>query len=544
MSPDIADLVPPATPDEVKDRLVAGERVPASDPTLGIPSQIAHKGSPRHRLVVIGDSVSHGFQSGAVFNTDVSWPAVVAYELGWFDHFRYPRYPGVGGLPLNLELLLRDVEERVGPDARPWDPRVLFRVRGFMDRVEDYWERGAGSSPPTMSSINHCLSVYGWDLRDALERTAESSERAISRPSDDWLSQLVENANHRAALYVYPRSSPAARKLTLFSAAAELGSDRDATTDCGIETLVVFLGANNALQTVTKLKVEWSEPPDDSGRGGYRDLESKTSYTVWRPSHFASELAEVVKAVERIEARHVIWCTVPHVTIAPIARGVGGKVAEGSRYYPYYTRPWIGDDDFRAWRDVNITDRHARSVDGAIDMYNDAIENIVRDARNGAGGTVRDWYLLDIAGVLDRLAARRYILDPTARPPWWTPYPLPASLAALVPTPDSRFLAADGQGGRARGGLFSLDGVHPTTVGSGIIAQEVIDVMQLAGVEFRHPNGTPRVRRIEVDFDRLIRRDTLVRQPPQNLDPSLELLGWLDETVGWIARALGFSFVR
>ena len=29
----------------------------------------------------------------------------------------------------------------------------------------------------------------------------------------------------------------------------------------------------------------------------------------------------------------------------------------------------------------------------------------------------------------------------------------------------SRFLTADGRGGRATGGLFSLDGVHPTTVG-------------------------------------------------------------------------------
>ena len=39
---------------------------------------------------------------------------------------------------------------------------------------------------------------------------------------------------------------------------------------------------------------------------------------------------------------------------------------------------------------------------------------------------------------------------------------------------------------------FSLDGVHPTTVGYGIFAQEVIRVMRRAGVEFRLPNGTPR----------------------------------------------------
>jgi hypothetical protein len=32
-------------------------------------------------------------------------------------------------------------------------------------------------------------------------------------------------------------------------------------------------------------------------------------------------------------ARHVIWGTVPHVTIVPIARGVKGKVRPGSRYF-------------------------------------------------------------------------------------------------------------------------------------------------------------------------------------------------------------------
>ena len=32
--------------------------------------------------------------------------------------------------------------------------------------------------------------------------------------------------------------------------------------------------------------------------------------------------------------------------IATIARGVARKVRPGSRYFPYYTRPWIADEDF------------------------------------------------------------------------------------------------------------------------------------------------------------------------------------------------------
>ena len=52
----------------------------------------------------------------------------------------------------------------------------------------------------------------------------------------------------------------------------------------GIETLVVLLGSNNALQTVTKLKVAWSG-------AGYDDIAKKGAFTVWRPEHFSAEWA-------------------------------------------------------------------------------------------------------------------------------------------------------------------------------------------------------------------------------------------------------------
>ena len=47
--------------------------------------------------------------SGAIFRTDLSWPAIVADELG-FTRFRYPIYEppdGPGGIPLDLERLAR-----------------------------------------------------------------------------------------------------------------------------------------------------------------------------------------------------------------------------------------------------------------------------------------------------------------------------------------------------------------------------------------------------------------------------------------------------
>lgn len=529
------ELVPRDTPAEVRRQVAKDARVPVFEPTLGIDVPTQPKGTPRHRLVVIGDSLSHGFQSGAVFNTDLSVGAIVAHELGWLSHFRYPRYAGLGGLPLNIELLLRDLESHVGAETRPWEvPMALFRGRQFMDEVEDYWERGPGSQAPVVSAYNHALAVYGWDLRDALSKTAAWCAAAIQEPHDNLLNQVVENNGERAALRVYPHWSGATEKMTLIDAAAALGDDKDDSTDSGVETLVVFLGANNALQSVVRLAVVWSGP-------GYKDLRKKGAFTVWRPEHFLSELDDLAAAVKAVNARHVIWCTVPHVTIAPIARGVGDKITTGSRYFPYYTRPWIDDASFSPTQDEHITGAQARAVDCAIDMYNQGIQDVVEQARNGADGVRRDWYLLDVAGILDRLASRRYINDPNARPAWWTPYPLPAPLRALDPVPDTRFLTSDGNGGRASGGLFSLDGVHPTTVGYGILAQELVNVMRVAGVEFHQANGAPRPDPVTVDFERLIRRDTLVRTPPQNLTPGLEVLGWADETLDWVKRALTFK---
>ena len=534
MPDDIDELVPKGTPTDVRKQAGQPPRTPAFDPSLNISVEPVTGPPLKNRLVVIGDSLSHGFQSGAIFNTDISFPAMVAYELGWLDQFHYPRYGGPGGLPFNIEYLLRDLEDRFGAKTSPWElPFALFRGREFLDGLEDYYERGPGRDIPELAGYMHALAVYGWDLRDALAKSATSCRAMIAKPRDNFLDQMIENSSERAALRVYPSWPETSWPMTLFDAAAALGEDRAAGEDHGIETLVVELGANNALGAVVRLQLAWSG-------AGYDDLARKGAYTVWTPKHFAAELSEVVDQVKRVAARHVIWCTVPHVTIAPIARGVGSKLRPGSRYFPYYTRPWVDDAHFDANRDEHLTGAEARAIDAAIDLYNDAIQNVVEQARSGADGTVRNWYLLDLAGVLDRLAARRYISDPNARPAWWTPYPLPPLLTAMRPVPDSRFVTSDGEGGRATGGLFSLDGVHPTTVGYGLIAQELINIMHAAGVTFYRANVV-RPSPVLVDFDSLIRRDTLINHPPRNIDSTLSILGWADETLGMIKRALRFK---
>src|SRR5215471_2997606 len=486
-----AEYLDPDTPPEV---VVTDQIRPLiTDSTLGVPRGAAGPGfpsvpdPPRHPLVTVGDSLTHGMSSAAVFRTDLSWPALVARSLG--AGFVVPAYGGpLDGLPLNLEKLLRDLQDRFGDTLNLRETiRLPLALHSLADANEDYWERGDGSRPPRTDLRYENVGIYGWDVRDCLSSTtARAMARIASHPPhDDLLGAKPDNDNDIAAASVLAPFGSAAAQI---DAAASHGHDG------GIGTLVVVLGANNALGSVVRKSVVWSGPQ-------FQDLDQKGAYTVWNPVHFQAEYAELARQLLPIPARRVLLATVPHVTVAPIAAGVnpanpGKKWREGSRYFPYYTDPWIAENDFRPDKHRHITHQQARAIDSAIDQYNDIIQDHIRRAR--AGG--RDWHLVDLCGILDGVAYRRYLADPAARAGQqaWQPYPLPAPIADL----DTRFNRSD-ETGRLQGGLFGLDAVHPTTVGYGIIAQSVLDVLSAAGI----PNPG-------IDFTQLLAQDTLNSSPP------------------------------
>jgi hypothetical protein len=521
-------------------------RPPERDPTLGIPVEVDRSSEPVNRLVTIGDSISQGFMSAAVFRTDRSWPAIVAHELGLRlrDDFRYPVYEppsGPGGLPLDLERAVRGLESVVG-DRLDWHELIRAGrwLRRYMDRIEDYWE-GRGDEPFELAHTDrpyHNLSVYGADLVDAQVLTAHIVEERLGRdPRDDLIAQIVDDDNDRAWRVVLDACSDAGD--TVLDAAREMGDEGPGPH--GIETLVVMLGANNALGSVVQLAPRWT--PDD-----YLDepslrarLDTKGPYNVWQPDHFADEWRRLVTEIRSIAARHVILATIPQVTIAPIARGVRGKAETGSRFFPYYTRPWISDEDFDVDRDPWIDEDQARGIDSAIDAYNEEIISTVRAARSDPDDP-RDWYLFDLGALLDSIAIKRYAADPEAQPSWWEPYEFPDPIAALRPPVDTRFFASNAQG-RQQGGLFSLDGVHPTTIASGIVADEIIRIMDgHAHVTFRDRNGVARPQGgVSVDFDRVVGLDSLNSDPPTSISSTLALLGWFDERLDWVRGLIPFG---
>ena len=116
-------------------------RQPEFDATLNIEVDIDRTGEPRNRLVTIGDSITHGFMSGAIFRTDLSWPAIVAFELGDFQTFRRPVYEspaGPGGIPLDIERAsvlsrLASDQRRTGTSTSVW--RVGFTTTSTRSRT-------------------------------------------------------------------------------------------------------------------------------------------------------------------------------------------------------------------------------------------------------------------------------------------------------------------------------------------------------------------------------------------------------------------------
>src|SRR6185312_5473798 len=280
-----AEYLDPGTPPEV---VVTDQIRPLiTDSTLGVPLGAPGPGlpsvpdPPRHQLVTVGDSLTHGLSSGAVFRTGLSWPALVARSLG--AGLVVPSYRGpLDGLPLNLEKLLRGLPGK---------------AHSLADANEDYWERGDGSRPPRTDLRYENVGIYGRDVRDCLSSTTARALANIAShpPHDDFLGAKPDNDNDIAAASVLAPFG---------SAAAQIDAVASHGHDGGIGTLVVMLGANNALGSVVGKKVVWSGPQ-------FQDLDRKGAYTVWNPVHFQAEYAELVRRLQPVAARRVLLATVP-----------------------------------------------------------------------------------------------------------------------------------------------------------------------------------------------------------------------------------------
>ncbi len=460
----------------------------------------------KHRLVAIGDSLTQGFFNGAIDRAEYSYPALVAEAMG--AEFRVPRFGGPGGIPLNLEWILRRLVERFGERVSPFElPAAIAIVHRSLDEIEDYWERGDGTANDPATKYHHNLAVWGFEIGDALDLTADACDAEIPPPKDNWLAQVPERALYRTARRVLnPSGDPEWGDASALEVARRLGEDG------GVENLIVVLGANHALGAMTRLEIRLSTEDDLDAPAHARQA------NLYRPEHFRVLYERLLEAVDRVGAERVFLGTVPHVTIPPVARGVG---VQTGGYYEYYTRPWIWDKDFDPDRHTALTGLEAREVDRHIDAYNRIIL--------AAAEAVPNRYLIDVGSLLDGLAFRRRRGQVGLR--------FPAGLvAALRRHPelsylvdaddqvllDTRFMRTRTLKGTTRliqGGLFSLDGMHPTITGTAIVASGVLRILRAAGVT---------TERDVIDWDRVLAADTLLNDPLPLLSDLHALLTFLD----------------
>ena len=158
----------------------------------------------KHKLVCIGDSLTQGFKSGAIHEPDLSYPALLAWEMGIDEEdFRFAPFGGKGGLPINVEYLLRLMDTTFGKDLNFLEiPVAGLKLREWMDDTEDYWERGRGTEPLRYQGPYHNLAVWGFEIQDSYQVTAEMCKKIIKESSDNWFQQVPEAAMLRTALRV------------------------------------------------------------------------------------------------------------------------------------------------------------------------------------------------------------------------------------------------------------------------------------------------------------------------------------------------------
>jgi hypothetical protein len=475
------------------------------------------------RFAVIGDSLSQGMLNGAVSDTTWSFPAILARSLGLEvpGGFRVPHIPGPG-LPLNLFELVLHLEKRLG--VRPSDLDLLtlgLEVARYLDGLETYYEQKLDGYRPKFGGSFHNLAIWGFSLVESLRLDHKACRRAIEDEEgfieDDFLG-LPSGPMFRTASWVLNphRDSERARDTQLDALDRLLRNEP-------IDVLILWLGANDALGTILSVSVK--ETPDDAGD----DPVELLRYNLTGRKRFARDYAEICSQVagtlrKRSPATKVLVGNVPYVTIPPLLRGFGAQDADG--YFERYQRFFVKEHTSAGLLLESLSREQVRGIDARIDDFNAIIA-----ANVAAQGP--SWSLVDVAGLLSRLAVRRNRMEQDPQGPlreYLRGRAANHPLLASPELPSTLMFGVDAAGRRTQGGLFGLDGVHPTITGYGLLAEQFLDAMQAVNV----PGAAGR----SVPWTSIVEADVMLRRPLPLWHSLLARLEQCDTLFGLLARAL------
>ncbi|MBC8152132.1 MAG: hypothetical protein H7Z72_04410 [Bacteroidetes bacterium] len=457
------------------------------------------------RLFTIGDSISQGFMSGAAARTELSYSTLLAKKLGLLPGgYAYPTVWKQGGLPTNIESVLRVLNRRYGSNIRgiEW-LTALSTINSVLDMAEAYYERGEGNETVGLPDVRsyHNVAARGFDVADAWKMTPSVALQNIRKENsktgtDDFIFGVPNASFYRTAHKVLNPSLSA--QFDDFSQLSWL--EHHVTESGGVENLCLWLGANNALGTVVDLEIRQT-PGDGSPVGMSHDARVHEKWNLWHPNDFKAEYKLLLDKVDAAMNQNadpnwnVFIGTVPYVSIAPLLKGVGSTVEiDGDLYFKYYTYfPFT--EEIAHKEDLHLTINQVLHIDNCIRAYNEFIKSEV-DRLNTAQGR-KCYHIVDIAKALHQMAWKRNSGKPT--------YPFPAYFEFVYPRIDTKYYHVSANGTMKQGGIFSLDGVHPTAIGQGLIAHEFGKVMQGAGVAV--PAFT------DADWAEIFATDTLYTSP-------------------------------
>lgn len=457
------------------------------------------KKQPKHKLAVIGDSLSQGFLNGGIYRTDINFPSFIHRCFDPKPDFDQPSFTAQAGIPLNFEVLLRGLSDEFGADI-DWTEYAGVASHTFktLKRIKKYWEGGLKDLSVERSSPYHNQAIWGLAINDSWILTEKNCREYIETHKERYsvFGFLPEHAKYiTSRLVLNPKLTPE------FENNTQIQNIELLQEDGGIENLIVCLGHNNALGAVVNLELKWSEPQD------MKAFMADRRHSIYRPEHFEMEYRELAERISKIGVQRVFVPTIPYPTIPPVIRGVNSHLSNNHLgYFDYYTRFWIWDEDFDPEKHPYMTKDEAIQIDFAVDEFNSIIRKVAKEY---------GWHVVPMAKNVASMARRRLGGELLRS------YPADF-IAALKRNPDTAHLVDENdetilstdyirlnkETGRIyKGGIFSLDGLHPTTIGYGLMANVYREVMRKAGVKFQKP----------IDWDHIIQEDTLITNPPKLL---------------------------
>ena len=482
------------------------------------------------KLVAIGDSLTQGVMNGALSSTELSYPALIAEAMGLTvrkpddgkqdtqNEFWVPYLPG-DGFPLNIEALLKRIEEEFNFDIegfREWMTQFLPRFRNYMNEIEEFYENEENLRASSYSGIYHNLAVPGFRVLDSFKVHSQYCTDQIEEIG--YVSRLLGGRD------LNPLPSKSMYRIGQCVLNPNLHNDRMywtqitnlrqiTKTEGKIENLILFLGANDCLGTVVHLNMK--DMAEEEETPTCDPEERRERYNLTSPEAFRADYEKMVGQIldATSEDTKVFVGTVPHVTIPPITRGIPADTRHprDERYFPHYGL-FYADPNRISPSYRPLTGDEVIAIDRRIDCFN----AIIRETIDGVPEN-REWRIVDICRSLDDLAIKRNRAEGEEGARLENFFErLNISDCPLLqedPIPSVLRFEMDGEQ-RSQGGLFSLDCIHPTTVGYGLIAEDFLHAMKAP--EFC--SAEPERSDWSIDWNNILEQDTLVQCPPRLWD--------------------------